>query len=276
MYLRAMQLPLIEGSGVTAVNKIGVIHSSTDDGASNKAGIEEQRNINLATNPNQPEVVYTQINSTSANELQAQINTIKDCDVVIIAGNQTYFQAAYTAMQTANVRKPVITSYVNIAPATVPNEATAANSSDIYGGAWVIIDDSADERQQADLARFLAICQWGVDKGIIDKATSDSYAISAYAMSSFIALDVFMEGVNRLAGKEITRAAFLEAMESAPINVPISGGVNYANGQRIGLDGMSFVKYQRPTDASAAAVTGTFVSVVPMQSIDEILEELAG
>lgn len=276
MYLRAMQLPLIEGSGVTAVNKIGVIHSSTDDGASNKAGIEEQRNINLATNPNQPEVVYTQINSTSANELQAQINTIKDCDVVIIAGNQTYFQAAYTAMQTANVRKPVITSYVNIAPATVPNEATAANSSDIYGGAWVIIDDSADERQQADLARFLAICQWGVDKGIIDKATSDSYAISAYAMSSFIALDVFMEGVNRLAGKEITRAAFLEAMESAPINVPISGGVNYANGQRIGLDGMSFVKYQRPTDATAAAVTGTFVSVVPMQSIDEILEELAG
>ncbi len=98
--------------------------------------------------------------------------------------------------------------------------------------------------------------------------------ISAYAMSSFIALEVFMEGINRLADKEITREAFLEAMESAPINVPISGGVNYANGQRIGLDGMSFVKYVRPTEAGAAASTGTFVNVIGMQSIDQILGEL--
>lgn len=159
-------------------------------------------------------------------------------------------------------------------PATVPNEATSAEASDIYGGAWVIIDDSADERQKADLLRFIAICDWGVEKGIISRSTADSYLISAYAMSSFIALDVFMTGIDRLADKEITREAFLEAMESAPINVPISGGVNYANGQRIGLDGMSFVKYVRPTEAGAAASTGTFVNVVGMQSIDQILGEL--
>ena len=234
----------------------------------------EQRNINIQTNPDQPEVIFAQINSTTATELASQVQLVKDCDVVIIAGNQTYFQAAYTAMQTANVRKPVITSYVNIAPATVPNEATSAEASDIYGGAWVIIDDSADERQKADLLRFIAICDWGVEKGIISRSTADSYLISAYAMSSFIALDVFMTGIDRLADKEITREAFLEAMESAPINVPISGGVNYANGQRIGLDGMSFVKYVRPTEAGAAASTGTFVNVVGMQSIDQILGEL--
>lgn len=274
MYLRAMQLASLEGSGVTSVSKIGVIHSSSDDGASIKAGIEEQRNINIQTNPDQPEVIFAQINSTTATELASQVQLVKECDVVIIAGNQTYFQAAYTAMQTADVRKPVITSYVNIAPATVPNEATSAEASDIYGGAWVIIDDSADERQKADLLRFIAICDWGVEKGIISRSTADSYLISAYAMSSFIALDVFMTGIDRLADKEITREAFLEAMESAPINVPISGGVNYANGQRIGLDGMSFVKYVRPTEAGAAASTGTFVNVVGMQSIDQILGEL--
>lgn len=274
MYLRAMQLASLEGSGVTSVSKIGVIHSSSDDGASIKAGIEEQRNINIQTNPDQPEVIFAQINSTTATELASQVQLVKDCDVVIIAGNQTYFQAAYTAMQTADVRKPVITSYVNIAPATVPDEAVDANASDIYGGAWVIIDDSADERQKADLLRFIAICDWGVEKGIISRSTADSYLISAYAMSSFIALDVFMTGIDRLADKEITREAFLEAMESAPINVPISGGVNYANGQRIGLDGMSFVKYVRPTEAGAAASTGTFVNVIGMQSIDQILGEL--
>lgn len=124
------------------------------------------------------------------------------------------------------------------------------------------------------MLRFIAICDWGVEKGIISRSTADSYLISAYAMSSFIALDVFMTGIDRLADKEITREAFLEAMESAPINVPISGGVNYANGQRIGLDGMSFVKYVRPTEAGAAASTGTFVNVVGMQSIDQILGEL--
>lgn len=120
----------------------------------------------------------------------------------------------------------------------------------------------------------VGICTWGVEKGIISQSIADSYMISAYAMSSFIALEVFMEGINRLADKEITREAFLEAMESAPINVPISGGVNYANGQRIGLDGMSFVKYVRPTEAGAAASTGTFVNVIGMQSIDQILGEL--
>ena len=246
----------------------GIAHPFTKD------NIEEQRNINIQTNPDQPEVIFAQINSTTATELASQVQLVKDCDVVIIAGNQTYFQAAYTAMQTADVRKPVITSYVNIAPATVPDEAVDANASDIYGGAWVIIDDSADERQKADLLRFIAICDWGVEKGIISRSTADSYLISAYAMSSFIALDVFMTGIDRLADKEITREAFLEAMESAPINVPISGGVNYANGQRIGLDGMSFVKYVRPTEAGAAASTGTFVNVVGMQSIDQILGEL--
>ena len=148
------------------------------------------------------------------------------------------------------------------------------NTIMICGGAWVIIDNSADERQKADFTRFVGICTWGVEKGIISQSIADSYMISAYAMSSFIALEVFMEGINRLADKEITREAFLEAMESAPINVPISGGVNYANGQRIGLDGMSFVKYVRPTEAGAAASTGTFVNVIGMQSIDQILGEL--
>lgn len=91
MYLRAMQLASLEGSGVTSVSKIGVIHSSSDDGASIKAGIEEQRNINIQTNPDQPEVIFAQINSTTATELASQVQLVKDCDVVIIAGNQTYF-----------------------------------------------------------------------------------------------------------------------------------------------------------------------------------------
>lgn len=154
----------------------------------------------------------------------------------------------------------------------------AADAEDIYEAAR-LEDETALESFVAEEnakieKRMEKYVDWGVEKGIISRSTADSYLISAYAMSSFIALDVFMTGIDRLADKEITREAFLEAMESAPINVPISGGVNYANGQRIGLDGMSFVKYVRPTEAGAAASTGTFVNVVGMQSIDQILGEL--
>ena len=97
----------------------------------------------------------------------------------------------------------------------------------------------------------------------------NAYSVSAYSMSSYIAVRVFMAGMERLADKEITRDAFLEAMESARIDVPISGGVDYSNGQRIGLDGMAFAKYVKNyTDATKA-----FVTVDGMKSIGELLGE---
>jgi branched-chain amino acid transport system substrate-binding protein len=93
--------------------------------------------------------------------------------------------------------------------------------------------------------------------------------MSAYSMSSYIAVKVFLEGINRLADKEITRNNFLEAMESERINVPISGGVDYSNGQRIGIDGMAFAKYVKNyTDAATS-----FVTVDSLKSIAELLGE---
>jgi hypothetical protein len=51
--------------------------------------------------------------------------------------------------------------------------------------------------------------------------------------------------------------------------------VNYAKGSRIGLDALSFVKYQAPAEPGATADKGTFVEVDPMTSIDELVAELA-
>ena len=90
-----------------------------------------------------------------------------------------------------------------------------------------------------------------------------------WAQTYYIAVRVFMAGMERLADKEITRDAFLEAMESARIDVPISGGVDYSNAQRIGLDGMAFAKYVKNyTDATKA-----FVTVDGMKSIGQLLGE---
>lgn len=262
IYLRAKNMPTYDDR-VTAVKKIGVLYSSTDDGVSSKAGIEAQAALDTAAD--KPQITYVQINSAVADELTSQIQQIQDCDVIVASCNQTYFKAIYTAMSNnATIwGKPIITEYVNIAPTTIPDVGRTEGASKVYGGAWVIIDDSADSRQAADFKRFSDICDWGVAKGDITADTAAQWKISAFAMSSFIAMDVFMNGMDRLADKSITREEFNTAMESAPIAVPISGYVDYANGARVGLDRMSFVVFD--------PAQNTFVNIDTMKTIDSLL-----
>lgn len=271
MLLRAMNMPAIEGSGVAEVKKIGVIYSADDSGTQIYSGAELQ--LGMIEEGKRPEVVYVKVNTQVADEMTSQIAQLEGCDVVIIGGLQAYFNPIYTAMQQNPSTRgiPTIVSYVNIALTNIPVDVAAeADTSDIYGGAWVVIDAAAQtEQQAAEIAEFLAVLTWGVEKGYISEDDAYAYGGSAYSMSSYIALKVFMEGMDRLADQEITREAFLEAMESARVNVPISGGVDYSNGQRIGLDGMAFAKFNKGyTDAFDA-----FTTVDGMRSIPELLGE---
>ncbi len=270
MLLRAMNLSAIENSGLEKVEKIGLISSADDSGNQILKGVQLQ--LGLIEEGKQPEMAYVQVNTTVADEMTSQVAQLAGSDVVIIGGNQPVFNGVYTAMQQNPETRgiPVIISYVNVAPTYVPAVANEADAGDIYGGAWVVIDPSAqNERQAADIAQYLSILNWGVEKGYVTADASAAYSISPYSMSSFIAVSVFMEGVNRLADKEITRDALLEAMESERINVPISGGVDYSNGQRIGLDGMAFAKYVKNyTDLATA-----FITVDGMKSIPELLAQ---
>ena len=271
MLLRAMNMPAIADSGVAEVKKIGVIFSADDSGTQIESGVKLQ--YDLLPEANRPEIVYVKVNSQVADELTSQVAQLEGVDVVIIGGLQAYFNPIYTAMQQNPATRgiPTIVSYVNVAPSNIPTDlANEADTSDIYGGAWVVIDPSAQtERQAADIAHFVEVLKWGLEKGYVTQDDYNAYVVSAYSMSSFIALNVFMTGINRLADKDITRDAFLEAMESERIDVPISGGVDYSNAQRIGLDGMAFAKYVKGyTDA-----TQSFVTVDGMKSIGELLGE---
>ena len=271
MLLRAMNLPAIEGSGVENVKKVGVIFSADDSGTQIESGVKLQ--FDLIPEDKRPEVVYVKVNSQVADELTSQVAQLEGADVVIIGGLQAYFNPIYTAMQSNPATRgiPSIVSYVNIAPSNIPTDlANEKDTSDIYGGAWVVIDPSAQtERQANDVKQFLEVMAWGLEKGYLSQDDFNAFSVSAYSMSSFIAVNVFMEGINRLADKEITREAFLEAMESERVDVPISGGVDYSNGQRIGLDGMAFAKYVKGyTDPTLA-----FVTVDGMKSIGELLGE---
>lgn len=270
MLLRALNLPAIKDSGVEAVKKIGVIYSADDSGTNIYQGAELQYNMLTGE---KPEIVYQMANTQSTDELATAVAAMEGVDVVIIGGLQSVYPPIYTAMQQNPKTRgiPVIVSYVNVAETYVPKEyANEADTSDIYGGAWVIIDPEAQtEQQKAELEEFAKIVAWGLEKGYITQDLADALmgGGAAYAMSSFIALHVFMTGMDRLADKEITREALLEAMESEPIHVPISSGVDYADGSRIGLNAMAFAKY----DKNWTDIAKAFITVDNMRSINELL-----
>ncbi|MDR0706522.1 MAG: hypothetical protein LBF60_01415 [Treponema sp.] len=96
-------------------------------------------------------------------------------------------------------------------------------------------------------------------------------------MSSYIAIKTFLIGLQRLnaSGKPLTPQNYLEAMESQRVPIAISGGVSYAGGSRIGLDALSFAKYQPPAPGGTAA-DGTFIEADPMASIDELISKMGG
>lgn len=270
MLLRAMNLPQIADSGVESVSKVGLIYSADDVGNQILQGVNLQ--MEFVQEDKKPEILGVQVNTTVADELTSQVAQLAGADVVIIGGNQPYFNGVYTAMQQNPATRgiPVIVSYVNVAPVFVPEVANEADAGDIYGGAWVVIDPAAQtERQAADIVEFISVLNWGAEKGYVTQEEATAYSMSAYSMSSYIAVKVFLEGINRLADKEITRNNFLEAMESERINVPISGGVDYSNGQRIGIDGMAFAKYVKNYTNAATS----FVTVDSLKSIAELLGE---
>jgi ABC-type branched-subunit amino acid transport system substrate-binding protein len=263
------------------IKSIGVIFSTADDGLSLKAGIETQAALDKRPAGSKPTVIYQPIGSSDAASIGPQIAAVQNCDVIIAAGNQAYFKAIYSAAYANSVArpKPVITSYVNIAPTNIPAEAVNPGAGEIYGAAWVVYNEKPGSSAEADrrLKDYLEYCKivdW--DTKYIPASEKAAYKQNAYAMSSYIAVKTFLVGIQRLnaSGKPLTPQNYLEAMESQRVPIAISGGVNYARGSRIGLDSLSFVKYQPP--ASGTAADGTFTEVDPMVSIDELITRLGG
>jgi ABC-type branched-subunit amino acid transport system substrate-binding protein len=271
MYLRAV-------TNFQNVRRIGVVHSTADDGLSLKDGIEAQAALDRRAN--KPTIVYQPISSMDAASITSQIIAVQDCDVIIAAGNQAYFKAIYSACysNTAARPKPMITSYVNASPTNIPAEATASGAAEIFTAAWVVYDERGTEsaeaaRRQRDYAEYKKVVDW--DTKYIPASEKNAYYVNAYAMSSYIALKQFLLGIDRLnaSGKALTAQNYLEAMESARTPIAISGGVNYAGGSRIGLDSLAFIKYVPP--ASGPAENGSFTGVDAMASIDDLIAKMS-
>jgi hypothetical protein len=162
----------------------------------------------------------------------------------------------------------------------VPPEALNQGAGAIYCGSWIPMheldmNDPEDRRRAKDIEEYFRIIDWGVSKGKIAKSQQQAYYVNAYSTSSYIAIKMFLTGLERLraAGKPYTPENYLEVMENGRCPVALSGSVDFTNGLRIGLDTLALVKYELPKTGKDPA-TGFFIEVEPMASIDELAEKL--
>jgi ABC-type branched-subunit amino acid transport system substrate-binding protein len=271
MYLRATTM-------FDNVKRIGVIYSNGDDGISLQSGIAAQ--YALDTRATKPAIVYQQISSTNASEITSQIQAIQGCDVILAAGNQAYFKATYSAAF-ANARtkgKPVITSYVNSQVSIMPQEATQPGAGTIYSAGWITMGEKGDtvesKRRIAEMTEYWKIIDW--DTKWIPAAEKQSYKFNGYPMCAYVALKTFLVGIDRLnkSGKPLTAQNYLDAMESERVPLALAGGVEYGNGNRIGVDSLSFIKYQPPANPNDTPDKGSIIEVDVLTSIGTLVSNL--
>jgi branched-chain amino acid transport system substrate-binding protein len=64
-----------------------------------------------------------------------------------------------------------------------------------------------------------------------------------YAMYGWMAAYTFAEGLRNLE-EDLSWNSYIKALEKQPIDIPLTGTVNFGSGQRFGVEVMSFLKFQ--------------------------------
>ncbi|MBU1141580.1 MAG: ABC transporter substrate-binding protein [Firmicutes bacterium] len=234
--------------------KIGVLYTTSNDGISIKEGIEiEARTLGVNDN-----FIYSSFATADIPALNAAVENFRTAGVsaIIVASNQAPFKAAIGVMETLDFNVPAFTSYVN-ADATAVDPATDYGFP-IFTNAWV---DIFSESGQVDTAAFVAAINAASFLTEDDKALM---AVNSFAIAGYIAAKNFIEGLTRVGTNELTWESFIKAMESAPLNIPMGGSVDFGGGKRHGINAMSLLKYN--------IVTRTFDKVREIETIDEIRE----
>ncbi|MFW5684320.1 MAG: ABC transporter substrate-binding protein [Spirochaetota bacterium] len=209
-----------------SATKIGVIYPNADDGKGLLAGI--QLRAGMLGVP----VIAAQV-APDASDMSSAAQTIlsEDVDVVLVAANQVPAEVAIKALAAAGNTAPVITSYVNAAPTFVEGVREALNSFDVHANAWLQVVDAEGNATPA-LAEYIeAVSE--IDPNL---------AGNPYAQAGWIAAAVFVQGLERVGTDPLTWDNYIAAMEEAPVEIPLGGSVNYADGRRVGTQAMSLLR----------------------------------
>lgn len=257
MTARALNEPLFGANKdqlLGANDKVGVLYTTAADGTSIREGIE----IEAKTKGVNDNFIYASFSATEPATLTATVQSFQSAGVkaIIVASNQAGFKAAIATMDQVGVVVPTFTSYVNADPTAV--DAAIDYAFDIYTNAWV---DIVSEAGQADSTLFVTAIN---NASFLSPEEKTAYLSNSFAIAGYIAAINFIDGLKRVeeSGKELTWESFIKAMESAPLNIPMGGTVDFSDGKRWGIDSMSLLKYNPSTDI--------FEQVKPIETLTEI------
>lgn len=277
---------------------IGVISTTDEAGVGMLEGIKRQAEEIDGIN-----IKYVTTEATTGTNHASAVNTLKaeGCDVVIVAANQAPFKEIMHYMRDGGLDNvKVITSYVSADAAMLTELAVDGSitaTREVYTTAWLDITSATylyapatDNATGAYLwacykalaasiydagvfgfseeywAAAEAICAYDLSVNGATSATAFTNSFNSYALAGYIAATMFIEGLERVdeSGKELTWLNYIDAMESAPVDVPMGGEVDLANGSRLGIEELALNKY----DLATAQLT-TYSGIT---GLDEVME----
>ena len=281
--------------------KVGVLTNTVEASQTILKGIEAE----AADLPAAQKDAITYQNVTST-DFSAAINALKNagCDVVVVGVIGADFTAALTAMANANYYVPVLTSYNN-ANANILNDAATTVLAEqytdvltnipIYAQAWLDITSTEYLYTNPDSALLkgyeaLNLAQpgagmpgfkeeyWVVAEKIFNYCTEqgmdNAFAMSydSYALAGYIAGDLFCQGLKELQaqGKELTRANYVDVLESKEYQVAMADTISFANGMRSGVQSFALTMfYDAFTINGGAYHSASSATVHGLTSIDD-------
>ncbi len=288
-------------SGGLGGTKVGVLTNTVEASQTILKGIEAE----AADLPAAQKDAITYQNVTST-DFSAAVNALKNagCDVVVVGVIGADFTAALTAMANANYYVPVLTSYNN-ANAGILNDAATTILAEqytdvltnipIYAQAWLDITSTEYFYTNADSALLkgyeaLGLAQpgvgmpgfkeeyWVVAEKIFNYCTEqgmdNAFAMSydSYALAGYIAGDLFCQGLKELQaqGKELTRANYVDVLESKEYQVAMADTISFANGMRSGVQSFALTMfYDAFTINGGAYHSASSATVHGLTSIDD-------
>ena len=281
--------------------KVGVLTNTVEASQTILKGIEAE----AADLPAAQKDAITYQNVTSA-DFSAAVSALKNagCDVVVMGVIGADFTSALTAMANANYYVPVLTSYNN-ANAGILNDAATTILAEqytdvltnipIYAQAWLDITSTEYFYTNADSALLkgyeaLGLAQpgvgmpgfkeeyWVVAEKIFNYCTEqgmdNAFAMSydSYALAGYIAGDLFCQGLKELQaqGKELTRANYVDVLESKEYQVAMADTISFANGMRSGVQSFALTMfYDAFTINGGAYHSASSATVHGLTSIDD-------
>ncbi len=250
------QVMVARAVGDFSATKIGVIYTNDDAGLGILNGVELQAATEGVT------LVKAQV-AGDAVDMSSAALTILDgnVDIVIVAASQVPAAVAIKALSAAGSTKDVIVSYVNAAPTFVGGIAAELANFDVYASAWINIFEADGVTLNAGYSEFVT------EISKVDVAL----AANPYAMAGWVAAAFFVEGLERVGEDVLNWDNFIAAMEESPVENPLGGIVDYADGRRVGTQTMSLLKATITPGVDDAPETYSFAAFKPMETIDEIL-----